>query len=133
MTGLPCAGDPDGWFRTDPASVQAAKAGCGGCPARDRCLQLALAESEQHGVWGGLTPAERADLDRQPDELFAATRVEVQVDHSRAAYVAGVHGDCARCRAANAAFKAQWLAERTSVTPPEASPAEQLDLFGRTA
>jgi len=62
--------DPEQWF---PVSVQiekarqeaaAAIAVCTSCPARAQCLALSLRHWDigQHGVWGGLVAAERADL-----------------------------------------------------------------------
>lgn len=36
-----------------------AKAICGTCPVRAECLDLAIERRERHGVWGGLTEAER--------------------------------------------------------------------------
>nr|WP_236539331.1 WhiB family transcriptional regulator [Spiractinospora alimapuensis] len=37
-----------------------AKRICRRCPARPGCLAYALAQREAHGIWGGLSPAERA-------------------------------------------------------------------------
>ena len=37
-----------------------AKRICGGCPVRRPCADYALAADERYGVWGGLTPEERA-------------------------------------------------------------------------
>jgi Transcription factor WhiB len=65
--------DPDEWF---PVSVDAegarreaagAIAICADCPVRDACLELSLRHWTvgQHGVWGGLVPAERAALRRR--------------------------------------------------------------------
>ncbi len=65
--------DPDEWF---PISINAeaarreaagAIAICTACPARDACLELSLRHWTigQHGVWGGLVPAERAALRRR--------------------------------------------------------------------
>ncbi len=62
--------DPDQWF---PASADAestrheaaaAIAICHGCPVRAQCLAVSLRDWDisQHGVWGGLVPAERATL-----------------------------------------------------------------------
>ena len=62
--------DPDQWF---PASAEverarheaaAAIAICHGCPVRAQCLEVSLRywDIGQHGVWGGLLPAERATL-----------------------------------------------------------------------
>lgn len=64
--------DPDEWF---PVSIDAeaarreassAIAICTACPVRDACLELSLRHWTigQHGVWGGLVPAERTALRR---------------------------------------------------------------------
>lgn len=42
------------------AQVTAAKRVCSGCEFRAQCLAYALRYSEDEGIWGGLTPAERA-------------------------------------------------------------------------
>lgn len=42
-----------------------AKQLCGECPVRDDCLDYALTNNEQYGVWGGLDEYERAKLRRQ--------------------------------------------------------------------
>jgi len=44
-------------FREDSA-----KAICVGCSVRDDCLSHALSIREQHGIWGGLSEAERREL-----------------------------------------------------------------------
>ena len=68
-----CAGsglDPDEWF---PASIEPARARreaaaaiavCAICPVRAHCLELSLRhwDAGQHGVWGGLVAADRAQL-----------------------------------------------------------------------
>jgi hypothetical protein len=62
--------DPDEWF---PVSAEAgvarreaaaAIAVCTACPVRSQCLALSLRHWDigQHGVWGGLVAAERAQL-----------------------------------------------------------------------
>jgi WhiB family redox-sensing transcriptional regulator len=35
------------------------------CPVVDKCLQYALENREQHGIWGGLTVGERQALLRK--------------------------------------------------------------------
>jgi len=64
---------PDEWFPVS-ITVKAARreaaraiAICTACPVRGACLELALRHWTigQHGVWGGLVPAERAALRRQ--------------------------------------------------------------------
>ena len=72
--------DPDEWF---PVSAEVGKARheaaaaiaiCNSCLARAECLTLSLQHWDigQHGVWGGLVAAERAELRRR-----------IAVDHSR--------------------------------------------------
>jgi WhiB family transcriptional regulator, redox-sensing transcriptional regulator len=39
-----------------------AKSVCTLCPVRSECLEMALANDEQYGVWGGLTTSERRSL-----------------------------------------------------------------------
>jgi WhiB family redox-sensing transcriptional regulator len=39
--------------------VEAAKAICAKCPVKGRCLDLALANHERWGIWGGMTTKER--------------------------------------------------------------------------
>jgi WhiB family redox-sensing transcriptional regulator len=65
--------DPDEWFpvSTEAAAARREAAGaiavCAACPVRGACLELALRYwvIGQHGVWGGLVPAERAALRRR--------------------------------------------------------------------
>ena len=70
-----CAGsglDPDEWFplSIEPATARheaaAAIAVCATCPVRAECLALSLRQWAvgQHGIWGGLVPADRARLRR---------------------------------------------------------------------
>jgi len=59
-----CRGMPTALFfpepgRADPAAVTEAKSVCARCPVRERCLAAAMAD--EHGIWGGLTAAERRD------------------------------------------------------------------------
>lgn len=42
------------------ARERQAKAICAGCPVRGECLDDAFGNGAGHGVWGGLTEAERA-------------------------------------------------------------------------
>lgn len=65
-----CAdGHPDNWFPstdgdgpTSQARVRMARQLCSGCPVAVQCLQYALDNDEQHGVWAGTTPRERRRL-----------------------------------------------------------------------
>ncbi|MEQ3553652.1 WhiB family transcriptional regulator [Pseudonocardia nematodicida] len=46
---------------------QAAKAVCARCPVRPQCATDALVNGERHGVWGGLSAAERRAARRTGD------------------------------------------------------------------
>ena len=64
--------DPDEWFpvSAEPATARheaaAAIAVCATCLVRAQCLELSLRHWDigQHGIWGGLVPADRARLRR---------------------------------------------------------------------
>lgn len=53
---------PDAMFpaENDKAGIKFARALCQRCPVRRQCLTWALDNGEQHGIWGGATPEERA-------------------------------------------------------------------------
>lgn len=66
-----CRGvDPETFFVSGAVDNRAAIRVCGGCPVQEPCLQYALAEEIDHGVWGGLTERQRRSLQRQ---RYAAT------------------------------------------------------------
>lgn len=56
-----------------------AKAVCFQCPVREMCLEVAIANGERFGVWGGLTPQERRWLvaKRKRAALAAADPIKV--------------------------------------------------------
>ena len=56
--------DPDAFFPESGASSRAAKALCAECPVRVACLEYALANNLQDGIYGGLSPKARAKLRR---------------------------------------------------------------------
>ncbi len=46
---------------------------CASCPVRTQCLEYALRLSVKHGIWGGLSPEERArERRRRTRRLLAA-------------------------------------------------------------
>jgi WhiB family redox-sensing transcriptional regulator len=51
--------DPAIFFPSDGIGVQAAQRICVDCPVRSTCLEYALAERVDHGVWGGTSERER--------------------------------------------------------------------------
>ena len=57
----PCAENPDLWFSEKQSDRKTALAVCNSCPLRKECLEQAIANKEEFGIWGGTTEAERAD------------------------------------------------------------------------
>lgn len=74
--------EPDVFFPGKGEDAEAAKRICAGCPVLVECLAFALATmraaDRDHGVYGGLTPAERARLRGGP-ALHRAPRLDSQV------------------------------------------------------
>ena len=64
-----CSGvDSDIFFpvvEDEPRAVSQAKEICAECPAREACLQYALATNQTAGVWGGLDAGDRRRLRRR--------------------------------------------------------------------
>lgn len=62
-----CKGmDPDLFHPVhDDAEAVDAKAVCAACPVRKHCLDYAMRNREQHGIWGGLNADERRSLRRR--------------------------------------------------------------------
>lgn len=53
---------PEMFFPKVGHNAAAAKRICQVCPVRSECLQWALDNNEQAGIWGGTSPAEREQL-----------------------------------------------------------------------
>lgn len=49
----------DWWHPRDDRSYERARSVCERCPVQVECAEHAIARREPHGMWGGLTPAER--------------------------------------------------------------------------
>jgi WhiB family redox-sensing transcriptional regulator len=61
-----CRGlDPAIFYPTSEDDAAEAKTVCATCPVREPCLEWALANREQDGVWGGATEKERRRMIRQ--------------------------------------------------------------------
>jgi len=52
--------DPEWWFETSLALL--AVEICSSCPLMNECAKFALEERIPHGVWGGLTETQRAEM-----------------------------------------------------------------------
>lgn len=62
---------------TDRRGVALAKSVCAGCPWATDCLEDAMrvetsGKAQRYGIYGGLTPRQRADLSRKRDKETAA-------------------------------------------------------------
>lgn len=51
--------DPAVFFPSDGIGVQSAQRICSDCPVKSPCLEYALANRVDHGVWGGTSERER--------------------------------------------------------------------------
>ena len=56
---------PTIFFPSDGVGVQAAQRICAECPVAEACLQYALEERVDHGVWGGKSERERRRMLRR--------------------------------------------------------------------
>lgn len=50
---------PSTFFPSDGAGVEVARKICASCPVKTECLEHALANRIDHGVWGGCSERER--------------------------------------------------------------------------
>lgn len=62
--------DPEVFFPEVGKSHAAAKQICSQCPVRELCLEIALANDERFGVWGGLSNHERLELKKKQKPSF---------------------------------------------------------------
>lgn len=64
---------PEVFFPSDGVGVTTAQQICAGCPVREPCLEYALANRIDHGVWGGTSERERRRIQkRRRDPLEVA-------------------------------------------------------------
>lgn len=65
MKEASCANvNPDLFFPVRGANSLTAKRICAGCAVRDQCLEWALEQDEEYGVFGGASPKERRQIQR---------------------------------------------------------------------
>ncbi|WP_327436117.1 WhiB family transcriptional regulator [Streptomyces sp. NBC_01201] len=55
---------PDAFFPEQGVTARDARSVCMGCNVRTECLNYALDNNEQFGIWGGLTERERRHIRR---------------------------------------------------------------------
>jgi WhiB family redox-sensing transcriptional regulator len=63
---------PAVFFPSDGVGVDSARRVCAACPVKEPCLEYALAERIDHGVWGGASERERR-------RILKARRVRLSV------------------------------------------------------
>ncbi len=56
---------PSVFFPSDGVGVEIARQICADCPVKTRCLEYALHNRIDHGVWGGASERERRRILRQ--------------------------------------------------------------------
>jgi WhiB family redox-sensing transcriptional regulator len=67
---------PATFFPNDGVGVEVAKRICSDCPVQERCLEYALENRIDHGVWGGTS-------ERQRRRILKARRLPVLVSAER--------------------------------------------------
>ncbi len=66
---------PTVFFPSDGVGVEVARRICATCPVKEPCLEYALEQRIDHGVWGGCSERERRRiLKRRRDLAEMATR-----------------------------------------------------------
>jgi WhiB family redox-sensing transcriptional regulator len=60
-----CRGKSDLMHPSEAFGVKIAKQVCAECPVRSECLQYALEENIDHGVWGGASERQRRKMRRE--------------------------------------------------------------------
>jgi len=56
---------PDVFFPSDGVGVEVARRLCADCPVKEPCLEYALRNHIEHGVWGGASERERRRIARR--------------------------------------------------------------------
>lgn len=73
--GLCADQPPDKFFPSDGVGVDVARRVCAECPVKEPCLEHALRNRIDHGVWGGCSERERRRiLKRRREEAASAQR-----------------------------------------------------------
>jgi WhiB family redox-sensing transcriptional regulator len=61
--------EPSLFFPSDGVGVEVARKVCGDCPVKGQCLEYAIDNRIDHGVWGGTSERERRRIIRSRSEL----------------------------------------------------------------
>ncbi|HPB45000.1 MAG: WhiB family transcriptional regulator [Microthrixaceae bacterium] len=69
--------DPAMFFPSDGVGVEIARKACQGCPVIAECLEYAISERIDHGVWGGCSERERRRIIRARAQAAKAQPVTI--------------------------------------------------------
>jgi len=69
---------PSVFFPSDGVGVDVARAICADCPVKTPCLEYALENKVDHGVWGGASERERRRIARRRRLEAATTAVRTK-------------------------------------------------------
>ena len=69
--GLCSQTDPDLFHPEKGEPAKPARRTCAGCDVQQECLEYALVKREANGIWGGMTPGERARVQRDRRRIVA--------------------------------------------------------------
>ncbi|HUF34055.1 MAG TPA: WhiB family transcriptional regulator [Acidimicrobiales bacterium] len=74
MTEGSCRNEPpERFFPSDGVGVEVARRICASCPVQEPCLEYALVQRIDHGVWGGASERERRRILKRRRTEAAAT------------------------------------------------------------
>ena len=65
---------PGAFFPSDGVGVEVARRICADCPVKDPCLEYALAQRIDHGVWGGCSERERRRILKRRRDAAVVSR-----------------------------------------------------------
>jgi WhiB family transcriptional regulator, redox-sensing transcriptional regulator len=71
---------PEVFFPSDGVGVDVARKICAGCGVREQCLEYALANRIDHGVWGGCSERERRRIAKRRRIEAGETTIEIVID-----------------------------------------------------
>ncbi len=78
--GLCTSVPPSRFFPSDGAGVELARKICADCPVKEPCLEHALENRIDHGVWGGCSERERRRILKQRRQAGGPSEVRVGLD-----------------------------------------------------
>lgn len=63
--------DPDIFFPPEGVNIREARAVCATCPVQEQCLEYAIRNHIEYGVWGGMSVRQREILARKMNRSAA--------------------------------------------------------------